>query len=74
MVNIWDGANKKRLHQISGYPTSVAALAFNAEATLLAVASSYTYELGERDHPPDVIYVRPCLEAEVRPKQRAAPA
>ena len=30
--------------QIPGYPTSVAALAFNASATLLAVAASYTFE------------------------------
>ena len=44
VVSIWDGANKKRLHQVAGYPTSVAALAFNASATLLAVASSYTFE------------------------------
>lgn len=30
--------------QVVGYPTSVAALAFNASATLLAVAASYTFE------------------------------
>jgi hypothetical protein len=44
VVNFWDGENKKRLHQITGYPTSIAALAFNAAATQLAVASSYTFE------------------------------
>lgn len=44
MVNIWDGANKKRLTQIFGYPTSVAALAFNSSTSLLAVASSYAFE------------------------------
>lgn len=74
VVNIWDGANKKRLHQISGYPTSVAALAFDAAGSLLAVAASYTHEQGEREHPADAIYVRPCAEAEVRPKARGAAA
>lgn len=44
MVNVWDGEHKKRLHQVAGYPTSVAALAFNGAATQLAVAASYTFE------------------------------
>jgi cell cycle arrest protein BUB3 len=44
VVNLWDGGNKKRLHQVAGYPTSVAALAFNGAATKLAVASSYAFE------------------------------
>lgn len=75
VVNFWDGANKKRLHQVAGYPTSVAALAFNGASTQLAVAASYTFEQGEKEHPADVIYVRDMAEAEIRPKQRqAAPA
>ena len=44
VINFWDGEHKKRLHQVAGYPTSVAALAFNGAATKLAVASSYTFE------------------------------
>lgn len=47
LVNLWDGSNKKRLYQYNKYPTSIAALAFNRDGSLLAVASSYTYELGE---------------------------
>lgn len=74
VVSIWDGANKKRLHQVAGYPTSVAALAFNASATLMAVASSYTFEQGEREHPADSIFVRRMADAEVRPKVRPAAA
>ena len=34
--------------QVAGYPTSIAALAFNAPATLLAVAASYTFEQARR--------------------------
>ena len=39
-VNLWDGANKKRLAALPQFPTSVAALAFNADGSKLAVASS----------------------------------
>ncbi|PSC76632.1 mitotic checkpoint [Micractinium conductrix] len=72
VVSFWDGENKKRLHQVPGYPTSVAAMAFNGAATQLAVAASYTFEQGEKEHPRDAIYIRDCSEAEVRPKARAA--
>ena len=65
-----DGENKKRLFQSPKYPTSIAAMAFNSEATYLAVASSYTHEQGDRDHPPDAIYLRPVTESEIRPKPR----
>lgn len=44
VVSIWDGEHKKRLAQFTGYPTSIAALAFNLAGNLLAVASSYTFE------------------------------
>ncbi|CAK0749983.1 hypothetical protein CVIRNUC_001953 [Coccomyxa viridis] len=69
-VNIWDGANKKRLCQIPGYGTSIAALAFSRDGRHLAVAASYTWEFGEQDHPADAIYVRPMHDVEVKPKPR----
>lgn len=70
-VCIWDGQNKKRIAQLPRYPTSVAALAFNDPGTLLAVASSYTFEEGEKTPPPlDQIFVREVNELEVRPKAR----
>ncbi|KAI3704172.1 hypothetical protein L1987_74387 [Smallanthus sonchifolius] len=47
-VNVWDGNNKKRLYQYSKYPTSIAALSFSRDGRLLAVASSYTYEEGDK--------------------------
>jgi len=70
VASVWDGENKKRLQQIAGYPTSIASLAFSSDATLLAVAASYTYERGEVEHPADAIYVRQMTEGEVRPRQR----
>ncbi len=48
----------------------MAALAFSRDGRHLAVASSYTWEAGDVDHPRDEIYIRPIAEAEVRPKPR----
>eukprot|EP00884_Botryococcus_braunii_P002091 jgi/Botrbrau1/11883/Bobra.126_2s0017.1 len=70
VVNVWDGDNKKRLCQVTGYPSSVASLAFSSDGRLLAVASSYTYELGDREHPRDEIFIRPMSDADVAPKPR----
>jgi cell cycle arrest protein BUB3 len=61
--------------QITGYPTSIASLAFNHQGNLLAVASSYCFEYGEQQNtPPDQIFIRPVVEAEVRPKPRKVAA
>jgi cell cycle arrest protein BUB3 len=49
VVNVWDGENKKRLAQFLTYPTSIAAVAFSEDATVLAIASSYTFEEGEKE-------------------------
>jgi cell cycle arrest protein BUB3 len=68
LVNIWDGQNKKRLYQYRKYPTSISAMAFSADGSILAIASSYTFEEGERDHPEDQIFIRSVQESEVMPK------
>ncbi|KAJ1723428.1 mitotic spindle checkpoint protein Bub3 [Coemansia erecta] len=72
VISLWDPDNKKRLKQYLGYPSSIASLDFNASGSFLAVASSYTYDEGERDHPPDSIWIRPMSEGEARPKARKA--
>lgn len=64
----WDGLNKKKLTVLPHFATSIAALAFNHDGTELAIASSYTYEDGEREHPRDEIFVRPMLDSECQPK------
>jgi cell cycle arrest protein BUB3 len=73
-VNIWDGANKKRLSQFRKYPAGISALAWNSDGTMLGIASSYTFEEGDRDHPPDDVYVRPVQDVELRPKPRSTAA
>jgi cell cycle arrest protein BUB3 len=67
-VVLWDGWNKKKLTSLPKFPTSIAALAFNHDGSKLAIASSYTWEEGEREHPRDEIYVRTMLDAECQPK------
>jgi len=69
-VSIWDGQNKKRLCQSHPYPTSIASLDFNCDGSLLAIASSYTFEEGEKDTAPDQIFIRTVTDFEVKPKQR----
>jgi cell cycle arrest protein BUB3 len=70
IVNTWDGENKKRLYQYARYQTSIADLSFNSQGTKLAVAASYTFEQGEKDHPLDAIFVRDVNENEVKPKPK----
>lgn len=67
-VVTWDGLNKKKLTTLPQFATSIASLAFNHDGSELAIAASYTYEEGEREHPRDEIFVRPMLDAEVQPK------
>ncbi|KAJ3156812.1 hypothetical protein HDU86_003578 [Geranomyces michiganensis] len=71
-LNLWDGNNRKRLRTYPQYPTGVSALAFNCDGTYLAVASSYTFDEGQKDHPPDNIYVKSLAENECKPKTAAA--
>ncbi len=72
LVNIWDGANKKRLCQFHKYPTSIASLAFSGDGNVLAIASSYLHEhdppLAEADVPEDAIFIRYVTDQETRPK------
>ncbi|KAJ2509140.1 mitotic spindle checkpoint protein Bub3 [Coemansia sp. RSA 2052] len=70
VVSLWDPDNKKRLKQYQGYAASISSLSFNASGSALAVASSYTYEEGEKDHPPDAIWIKPISESETKPKGR----
>jgi len=48
IINVWDGAQKKRLCQYPQYPTSIAAMDFNNDGSLLAIAASYTFEEGDK--------------------------
>lgn len=70
MVNVWDGENKKRICQYPQYRTSIASLDFNATGDLLAVAVSYTFEEGEKEHPGDTVLLRHVNDNEVKKKRK----
>ncbi|CAI5486587.1 unnamed protein product, partial [Closterium sp. Naga37s-1] len=67
VVNIWDGNNKKRLYQYAKYPTSIAALSFSRDGRLLAVAASYTFEMGDIPASPPLPSRVPPLFSRVPP-------
>lgn len=68
VVNIWDGQNKKRICQFPPYNTSIASLDFNNNGSLIAIASSYTWEHGDKQRPNDAIWIRKIKESESKPK------
>ncbi|KAK3822950.1 MAG: mitotic checkpoint protein BUB3-like protein [Benniella sp.] len=68
VVTLWDGFNKKRLRQYNPYPTSVASLSWSCDGKTLAIASSYTFEEGEKDHPQDQVFLRSISDQEAKPK------
>eukprot|EP01132_Coremiostelium_polycephalum_P004005 gene4005-5008_t len=67
-VYLWDGQNRKRLFFLKRFPTSISSMAFNSDGSLLAIASSYTFEEGEKDHPPDQIFIHSINDAKFKPK------
>jgi len=70
VVSQWDAVNRKKVATIGDFDTSISALSFSHDGARLAIAASYTFEEGEKDHPPDAIFVRSMADHEVRPKLR----
>jgi len=68
VCNIWDYESKKKLVTLPKFPTSVSAVCFDSTGKKLAIASSYTFEEGEKDAPPDEIYVKEVQDFEVKGK------
>lgn len=53
LVSVWDKDNKKRVSQFARkYPTSISSLSFAHDGTCVAIASSYTWEEGEKPRVP----------------------
>jgi len=69
-VSIWDHKVKKRLRQYTKYNAPVAALAFSADGSRLAIGASYTWDAGEegaRTAERPSLFIRELGE-EVKPK------
>lgn len=67
-VQFWDYKSKKRISSGPEYKTSIASLSFSKSGTLLAMAVSYCFEQGERDHPSDDIVIHKVQPSEVAPR------
>lgn len=67
-VAFWDGEAKKRIAQYSRYQTSVASLGFDEGSQRIVVAVSYTFEEGEKDHPPDEVHIRKVDDGHIATK------
>jgi len=60
----------EQLTTLPSFPTSISAIAFNQDGSEIAIASSYTFEDGDREHrPPDELFVRKLLDSECLPKK-----
>ena len=62
--------HKKKLTTLPSFPTSISALAFSNDGSEIAIASSYTFEEGDREHPQDEVFIRKILESECAPKTK----
>ncbi|CAO3595864.1 unnamed protein product [Absidia cylindrospora] len=69
VVSVWDGVNRKRIRQFSKFAEEISNVAFNSDGSQLAIASSYTYDEGNRSHAPDAIYIRHLVEGDYKPKR-----
>ncbi len=66
-VNVWDTQNQKKVANFRRYPTSISSVAFSPEGGLMAIAASYTFEEGVKDHVADAVFIRTIQEENVRP-------
>lgn len=64
-VSFWDGDARKRIAQYPRYPTSVSSIDFDNDSSHIAIAVSYTFEEGEKDHPPDEVLIRKLEDAHI---------
>lgn len=67
-VSFWDGEARKRIAQYPRYPTSIASLDFDPESQRIAVAVSYTFEEGEKDHPPAEVQIQHVDDSHISTK------
>ena len=65
-VVTWDVGSRKKLTQFHRYATSISSLAFSPDGAQLAIAVSYTFEEGEKEHPADSIVIRTLSDVDLK--------
>ncbi len=69
-VVTWDVSSRKKLTQFHRYATSISSLAFSPDGNALAIAVSYTFEEGEKEHPADAIMIRTLADVDLRASKK----
>jgi len=69
-VILWDGANKRRIRQYQGYPSSVSSMAWSSDGKALAVGVSPGFEDGKEEMGEgDVkVFIREVTDSDVKGK------
>lgn len=70
IINSWDRLLRKRIRQFPKYSTGISALAIDSTGSFLAIASSYSYDEGEKDHPPESIFIRKLEDSDIKSKSK----
>lgn len=70
IINSWDRLLRKRIRQFPKYPTGISALAIDPQGSFLAIASSYSYDEGEKDHPPESIFIRKLEDSDIKSRSK----
>lgn len=70
IINSWDRVLRKRIRQFPKYSTGISALAIDSTGSFLAVAASYSYDEGEKDHPPESIFIRKLEDSDIKSKSK----
>lgn len=70
IINSWDRLLRKRIRQFPKYPTGISALAIDPNGSFLAIAASYSFDEGEKDHPPESIFIRSLEDSDIKSKSK----
>jgi cell cycle arrest protein BUB3 len=70
IINSWDRLLRKRIRQFPKYSTGISALAIDSQGDFLASAISYSFDEGEKDHPPESIFIRKLEDVDIKSKSK----
>lgn len=70
IISSWDRLLRKRIRQFPKYSTGISALAIDPLGSFLALAASYSFDEGERDHPPESIFIRKLEESDIKSRSK----
>ncbi|KAL0215912.1 hypothetical protein P9112_008096 [Eukaryota sp. TZLM1-RC] len=69
-VSLWDGQYRRKRSSFKGFNNPISSVSFSCDGNRIAIASSYTFEEGERNVPPSAICIRNVANEHVVPKKK----